>query len=281
MPSAVSDLCVLRDTVARIERAGERGEHRGPAEAIPLGDEPLSLDAALGGGLRRGTLHEVMPASARDAAAATGFAVALAARGAGDGAVVWILDDRAAFETGTPYRPGLAAFGLDPAHLLLVRTRDATATLWATEEALRAGARMVLTELWRGQAYDLAASRRLLLAARRRGATSILVHVGLTPDAVSSVADTRFAVAASPGERRPSAGGRTPVPGAAGFAVQLLKLRSAATDGMRGFDPEAVHPLVWDRTTHAFRTVRDHEPLRQRPIGPPPGHPSLQGRSAR
>lgn len=280
MPSAVSDLCALRDTVARIERAGDRPGHRGPAEAIPLGDGPLSLDLALGGGLRRGTLHEVMAASARDSAAAIGFAVALAARGAGDGAVVWILDDRAAFETGTPYRPGLSAFGLDSTRLLLVRTRDASATLWATEEALRAGARMVLTELWRGQSYNLAASRRLLLAARRRGATNVMVHVGLAADAVSSAADTRFSVAASPGERRPSAGGRTPVPGPAGFAVRLLKLRSSASDRMRGFDPEAVHPLVWDRTTHAFRTLREDEPLRHRPLGPSPSRPSLHGRSA-
>lgn len=264
MPSAVSDLCDLRDTVARIERAGEGRGGRGSTHApiVPLGDGTLALDVALGGGLRRGTLHEIMAASARDAAAAAGFAVALASRCAEAGAVIWIVDDRAAWETGTPYRPGMAAHGIDPDKLLLVKTRDTHTTLWATEEALRAGARVVLTELWRARSYDLAVSRRLLLAARRRSATSLLVHVGLDEAAVSSAADTRFAVAARPGEHRPSAAGRIPVPGPAGFAVRLTKLRGSASEGLRGFDRDEVHALVWDRKAQSFRKAQDFDALR-------------------
>lgn len=147
MASAVSDLRALRETVARIERRGEGGRMNPAGGLVALGDGPLALDATLGGGLRCGTLHEIMAVSARDGPAAAAFAVALAARCAGSGAVVWIIDDQAALESGTPYRPGLAAHGLDPDALLLVKTRDAQSTLWATEEALRAGARVVLTEL--------------------------------------------------------------------------------------------------------------------------------------
>lgn len=252
MLSAGADLCALRETVARIEHGKEAGQRAASGRVVPLG-EGLPLDGALGGGLRCGTLSEVMAASPRDAAAAAGFAVALAVRCAGDGPVIWILDDRAGWETGAPYRPGFRAYGLDPARLLLVRTRDTTATLWATEEALRAGARVVLTELWRGRSYDLAASRRLLLAARRRNATSLLLHVGRGETEASSAADARFAVAARPGERRPSAGGGVPIPGPPGFGVRLRKLRGGP--GLSGFDPEVVHPLVWDAETCRFRTA--------------------------
>lgn len=245
---------------------------------MPLADEPLALDAALGGGLRCGTLHEVMAASARDAAAAAGFTVAVAVRCAGDRPVIWIVDDRVAWETGLPYRPGLAAYGLDPAKLLLVRTRDARATLWAAEEALRAGAGVVLTEVWRGQGYDLAASRRLLLAARRGGATSLLLHVGLDEETVSSAADVRFAVAARPGEVRPSAGGRIPVPGPAGFAVRLLKRRGGVHESFGGFDRDDVHALAWDRGRGVFRALRDADVLRHAPLEPSPhGRPTWLG----
>ena len=248
MLSAVSELCALRDTVARIERGGEGGSIIRRHRHVTLSDEPIALDETLGGGLRTGTLHEITAQAPRDAATAAGFAAAVATRCAGNGDLIWIVDDRAAWETGTPYRQGLAAHGIDPDRLLLVRTRDAATTLWAAEEALRAGAGTVLIELWRGQGYHLAASRRLLMAARRRGGTGLVLHVGLDPAAVSSAADTRFAVAARPGTARRSAGGRTPIPGAPAFAVRLLKRR----DGVQGLDRDKVHALAWDRAVRTF-----------------------------
>ena len=241
MPSAGSDLLVLRESIARIEAFApngySHGRDRDRSVLVSLGEEPLPLDAALGGGLRRGTLHEIVAAAPRDEASAAAFAVALAVRLADQGGMIWIMDDRAAWETGTPYRPGLASHGIAVDKLVLVKTKDTPTTLWATEEALRAGARVVVTELWRARTYDLAASRRLLLAARRKGATCLLVHVGLNEsDDASSAAETRFAVAACPSEHRVSAGQRTPIPGGPGFAVRLLKLRGTASGGLRGYD---------------------------------------------
>ena len=259
MPSAGSDLCALRQSMTQIERRflssrPAEGSDAGPRKRMPLGLTPLRLDALLGGGLRRGALHEVVAASARDEAAAARFAAGLAIRSAGPSPLVWIIEDRAARETGLPYRPGLTAHGLDAEKLVLVRTRDIFTTLWATEEALRAGVAVVITELWRPQAYDLAASRRLLLVARRQNAISLLLPVGLgQADSLSSAADTRFSVGAAPGEHRASAGGRVPIPGPAGFAVRLLKLRGTAAGGLRGFDRDEIHSLVWDREGRGFR----------------------------
>lgn len=228
---------------------------------MPLGIGPLPLDGILGGGLRRGTLHEIVAESPRDEAAASGFAAALAGLAAHGTMVVWIIDDRAAWETGTPYRPGLAAHGLDPAQLVLVKTKDASTTLWATEEALRAGAPVVLTELWRAKSYDLAASRRLLLAARRKGATNLVLHVGLShADEVSSGAETRFAVAACPSDRLASAGYQVAIPGAASFAVRLLKLRSGHDGCLGAFDRDQIHRLAWDPASRVFhRSIQTFE----------------------
>lgn len=256
MPPIDAELRSLRDAIARIERSGEELSGRGSGRISRLSEEQLTLDTALGGGLRCGTLGEITASGARDAAAAAGFAAALGIRCAGEEPLIWIVDDRVAWETGVPYGSGLAAYGLDPDKLLLVRTHDAQSTLWATEEALRAGTGIVLTELWRGQAYDLAASRRLLLAARRGRGISLLLHVGLEAEDLSSAADTRFVVAALPSERRPSAGGRLPIPGKVGFAVRLLKRRGGASETFGAFDRDAMHRLIWDPARRSFGALQ-------------------------
>ncbi|MCW6508904.1 ImuA family protein [Lichenifustis flavocetrariae] len=267
MPSPYPDLCSLRNAMRRIEGFSlTRGTASGgdaevqslqgghTTQRVPLGAAPL--DGILGGGLRPGSLHEVVAETARDEAAASGFAVALAGLVARGRTLVWILDDRTAWEIGLPYRPGLAAHGIEADKLILVKTKDTATTLWATEEALRAGAPVVLTELWRARSYDLAVSRRLLLAARRRGATNLVVHVGLRQHEVSSGAETRFAVAAAPSERLPSAGAATPIPGPAGFAVRLVKWRGDP-DSRFGFDRDQIHHLSWDRSGRRFSRPND------------------------
>lgn len=262
LPAPRDRVEALRATLAGLERKG------GPPLAIRTGFAPsaregetgpvrlgsASLDAALGGGLRRGTLNEIVAAHRQDDGAAAGFATALAICCAGSGPLVWIVEDCVTFETGTPYRPGLAAHGLDPDRLLLVRTARAEVTLWAAEEALRAGAPVVLAEIWNSRSYDLVASRRLALAAQSRGGLALLLHTGLSGQAetLSSTADSRFSVAACPTPRLPSAGSRLPLPGAAAFAVRLVKLRFGTG---RGFDAERIHPLVW---TPAKRGFDDH-----------------------
>ena len=286
MLHATSDLSSLRDAVRRIETSD--GCNPGPdgiSEAragtrVPLGDDPL--DGLLGGGLKPGSLHEIVAESPRDEAAASGFAASLAGLVAGGRPLVWILDDRVAWEVGTPYRPGLAAHGIDPDRLLLVKTKDAATTLWATEEALKAGAPVVLTELWRASSYDLAASRRLALAARARGATSLVVPVGLgRSDTLSSGAETRFAVAAAPSLHVAAAAPFLPIPGPSGFAVRLVKRRGGPDAPLGAYDRTQVHQLAWDRTGRRFG--RTDAARGRTPFGPVPGRPqapAAQGSAA-
>jgi protein ImuA len=145
---------------------------------LPLG--VTDLDRALGNGLRRNALHEIRAAETRDVSAASGFATALLARLAGldDRPVLLVLEEAAGREGGQPYGPGLDQFGLDPARLVVVRTRRPEETLWVFEEGLRcAGLAAVLCEL-RGhpKALDLTASRRLALRARESGVMGLLLR---------------------------------------------------------------------------------------------------------
>ena len=58
--------------------------------------------------------------------------------------------------------------GLPLSRLVFVRAPDAALAFWAIEEALKCGApAAVMGEIWNLKGYSLAASRRLLLAARK------------------------------------------------------------------------------------------------------------------
>lgn len=172
----------LREAVRRLERASAR-----PAPPA-IGLAP-AIDAVLpGGGLARGALHELF-AAGPGAGAATAFAALLAGRAGGT--VLWI----APALTEKPYPPGLAAFGLDPAALLVAEAPPA-ALLWAAEEALRCPA--LAAVIFLGAAPGLVAARRLQLAAEAGGTLGLL----LRPDAAApppSPAHTRWRVAALPG----------------------------------------------------------------------------------
>lgn len=159
-------------------------EGRGAGFATP----PVRLGPALdpllpGGGLVRAALHELAgPAS-------TLFALAIA-RAALDrpGLLVWCLDDRTAAARGLPWPPGLAARGLDPSRLLLVRAPDPRAAAWSIEEALESpAAAVVVGELAR---VGLDLSRRLQLAAEAGGGLGLLLRPGRDPQ--PSAARTRF-----------------------------------------------------------------------------------------
>lgn len=241
----------LRAALARIAQDGSpatRFDDGCPAGTVALGRN-LALDHILRGGLRRGGLSEVVAARPGDAGAASGFALALAIRfAAGAKApVVWIIEDAAKAETGTPYAPGLAAHGLDPDRLIVVATANGCDSLWAMEEALKCRAvAAVVADLWRTKPYDLVASRRLVLAARKAGTAAILVPAGAagSAPALSSAAQTRFEVRAATGAPVASAGHRLPLPGRAAWNVRLARIR--AGPGLSGFDPETFWPLVWD-----------------------------------
>jgi protein ImuA len=163
-----------------------------------LGHE--AADACLRGGLRLGALHEVF-AEAGHESAATGFAAALAARAGKH--LLWIRQDFSAAEHGEVSATGFLALGLNPARILLLRVADAQSALRAACDALScAGLGAVVIEiLGNPKILDLAASRRLTLAAARKGVTAILLRFSANPDA--SAAETRWLVrcARSPREK--------------------------------------------------------------------------------
>ena len=228
----------------RRDRGGrERAGAGSRAARLALGHE--AADRALGGGLLRGVLHEVRPAEPGDMAAAAGFALALAARLCLTGSApalpkawLWIRQDLAGRETGEPYGPGLAAFGLDPARLVIVATADAREALRAAEEGLGCAALgCVLLEPWGDtRALDLTAMRRLGLAAENSGVTLLMLRSGTHEDGREhgpGGAMTRWSIAAAPSIGLPAAGGMPGV-GRPAFGAGLLRNRQAGRLGDGG-----------------------------------------------
>jgi protein ImuA len=179
------------------------------------------VDAALGGGLACGALHELAPAGPIHLAAATGFALALATRASGDrGQLLWITTDFATSEGGGPYGPGLDLYGAASTCLLMLRVPRSVDVLWSMEEALRCRALAgVIAELTEdGPAADLTATRRLVLAAREGlGLGLMLRH---RSNALPNAAATRWRIAAAS-----SAPDRFGGLGRARFDLSLLKNR--------------------------------------------------------
>lgn len=189
----------LRAQIAALETSppvpGER--------AFPLGF-PAVDERLPGGGLSRRGVHEVMAPAYGDMGASIGFAAALAVRAASasagtDGFVVWCQQGWGAYDMGRLYGPGLAAFGLDPARLLLVSPAREPDMLWALEECLRAGVlAAVVGEMPAGSRhFDLRASRRLHLAAEET-ATPLVLLRGHGAVQSPSAALTRWRVGAAP-----------------------------------------------------------------------------------
>ena len=150
----------LRERIRRIERptAAVHG-------VLPFGI--AAIDQLLpGGGLARGALHEIygVGGDEEDGALAAAFVAGILGRlttqksSAGGGTVLWCLS------RPDLYGPGLAAHGLDPARLVLVRAPRDTEILWALEEGLRApGIAAVVGEVG-------------TLAAERSGITAFLLR---------------------------------------------------------------------------------------------------------
>ena len=171
-------LSALKQSMETIGRDGARWFGGRDVNRVELGFS--EVDQALGGGLLRAATHDILPRSAQDGGTATGFALALIARLAFGVPWVWVRQDMAAREIGEPYGPGLAAFGLDPASLVLVAVPDAKEALRAAEESLRCQALgAVLFEPWGDpKQLDLTATRRLALAAEESGVTLITLRSG-------------------------------------------------------------------------------------------------------
>lgn len=110
-----------------------------------------------------------------------------------------------------PYAPALAAAGLDPARMLVVRPRAGVDALWAMEQSLRSGACAAALG-WAGPVVDGHLLRRLKLAAEEGGSLAFLFRpAGCGSEA--SPATLRL-------QLEPRAGG--------GLDVSIIKCRGAA-----------------------------------------------------
>lgn len=199
-----------------------------------------AVDVALGGGLRRGCLHEAYAPGVEDATSAVAFLAMLAVRASQPGQqIVWLREERAARRGGITYAPGLAELGIDPGQCLFIMASDIPALLRASIDAVRSrdvGAAIVETH-GRVPQIDLTASRRFALAAEKSGATFLLLRSAIEP--VPSAADTRWQV-----ESAPSALMEADAPGAPTFDLGLLRRRGGPS-GMRW-------RLEWNRDQRIF-----------------------------
>jgi protein ImuA len=268
----------LRSAIAGIEAEGSP-RSRAPFR-LPVA---RALDGALGGGLAGDALHEIAPANLGDGAAAMAFSLCLAARFSAASprrACLIAQEEFCAGEAGALYGPGLAAFGLRRDELVFVKAQDGPALLWTMEEALKSGAlAVVVGELWSvARHYGLAASRRLLLAARAGATPALMIHGGLfgQADALSSAAETRFEIAAAASRRLTPAGGRVALPGAPAFAARLVKARlsarlspSAQGPPARLFDETRVTRLEWSSVEKSFHDPTVPLPLVRTPLDGP------------
>jgi protein ImuA len=223
----------LRRLTAAIDPLGGQTD----ASAVTIGLP--AIDAALGGGLAMGAVHELAPPAPIHFGAAAGFAAALAVMAGQRGRqTVWVQHDYSGCEAGEPYGPGLDQFGLASANLLCVRVPRAIDVLWATEEALKCHAvAAVITELANeGEAADLTATRRLALAARDGGVVGLMLRH--RPSAAPSASATRWEVAAEPGMRDRFGGLGRP-----SFTLSLVRNR-------RG--PIGQWTIAWNHHEHAF-----------------------------
>ncbi|BCP51586.1 hypothetical protein K32_02030 [Kaistia sp. 32K] len=259
MSTAKATLSALRQRIATIEATAGMPGVASSRSRIAI-DRDL-VDAALGGGLARGALHEIHAATGADNIAASGFSLALALAAAPAGRpIVWIRQDYAAQEGGGLHGDGLAALGLDPAALILVRLRDSLAVLRAGGEAARCAALgAVIVEPWgEPKALDLTVQRRFQLAAEASGVTVFLLRPGARP--MPGGAETRWQVAAGPA---------TPLamnaPGHPTFDLTLLRHRHGP--------PGGPWRLEWNRDEKLFKPpalLRDPAAVpRLEPAAPP------------
>jgi protein ImuA len=252
----------LRRVIAEIEAEGGPSNERA-ARRLPLA---RAFDSALGGGLADDALHEIAPAKPQDGAATMGFALALAARflSKRPASALVISEGFAAEEWGALYGPGLVAHGLSLSRLVFVRAPDAALAFWAIEEALKCGApAAVIGEIWSLKTYSLAASRRLLLAARKGKVPALLILASAYGQAerLSSAAETRFEIAAQPSGGIPAAAGLD-IPGPFACGARLIKARLARAgpeESFQAFDPGRVIRLEWRSQDMTFKdmTFRD------------------------
>ena len=177
-------LAALEPLRQRIRLLEQTNIQRGRADAalrlgIPSMDDRLPP---------RSGLHEILA----DSAAGLGFVATILAAQANDMAVLWC---RVGWGLAMPHARGLAALGLEPQRLIIVRARRPADALWAMEEGLRC--QRLAAVLGEGVEPSGTASRRLQLAAET-GATPAFLLLTPTAQPPPSVALTRWRISPLP-----------------------------------------------------------------------------------
>lgn len=244
MTDAIPTIAALRERLSIMDRV------RPPKGRTALSLGLPTLDAALpGGGLVRGGMHEFLPAPAD--AGAHGF-VSTILSGLPPGPILWCRHREKGDPLGLadmPYGPGLAALGLDPGRLILLRPGSADDALWALEEALRCPS--LAAVVGDGVLPGPVAGRRLQLAAEDGGALGILILPPLARPPPST-ALTRWQVVSARDAPAHEAGGRPR------WAVSLLRARGGVSGSGAG-----PWEIAWDDA--AFR-LHLAQPLADGPV---------------
>src|SRR5262249_59681494 len=120
----------LRQRLLALQRPP--GIIHGP-DILPLGIS--AIDAALGGGLMLGALHEIAASGEVHLAAVTGFALGLVRLAAPAPRFFWIVEDMAVVGSGALHRAGLEGFGFPPERPLKISVVARPPLFPATAEA--------------------------------------------------------------------------------------------------------------------------------------------------
>ncbi|NOW47879.1 protein ImuA [Novosphingobium sp. SG751A] len=239
-----------------------------PLSRWSSGMEPM--DAALGGGLAHGCLHEIYAAEVGDAAAAAGFTLGAAMGMCGGGMsgarpLLWLRSRRAVGALGVFQGAGWAELGGAPDGGLVGVVGDTMGLLRAAVDGLRCAALgAVVVESWGAmRELDLTASRRFALAAEQSGVPLLLLRMDAAP--TPSAARTRWQVTAAPSQALLGN-----APGAPCFDVTLLRQRSGPSGQS--------WRLEWDREKCQFRKGQNHEALSGAVVPVPLDRPA-QGRA--
>ena len=224
-----------------------------PPDRPPLGLGVAGMDAALGGGLMPGALHEIHAGNW----GAGGFAACLAIKAAGRKPLFWVRPDYEALEYGQISPLGLMELGGDPANLFVLRAPNATEALAAGADILacpHVGA-LVLELNGHPKALDLVASRRLAFAAAESGVTVFLLREGAAE--MPNAALTRWRVTAAPSEGDDDWG-------APAFTAALTRNR---------LGPAGCWTVSWDIDHGLFRqTRRDQQAPHPGSLAAAPSH---------
>ena len=234
MPDSSLSLAQLKRRLEGLERPHPCGG----TSLFPFGCD--AVDTRLGGGLARGALHELCAAEVGVHAAASGFALMLAARASRDKPILWVREDKGERHHGRLYAPGMVELGIDPGRIIQMSAPDTLSALRVGADILGCmGVGAAVIEPW-GEAkkLDLTASRRLVLAAEKSGVAAFI----LRDMAVSfaSAAATRWLV--SPASSVPLPGN---APGQVSLAIELVRHRG-------GIPPFGLI-MEWDRDGQIFR----------------------------